>query len=119
VWAIRSRTGARAEATANLLAYWARRQAEGADTWPLTVIGFVAGKVPESALVDALAKAEPSLVPARTTTASYFAGIVALLDGDTRAATGNFSKAVSADAVTSLEYDSAVAALKTLQGGGR
>ena len=111
VWLVRSRIGARREATRELQDFVASKSSE---SWELSIASFLLGRRSESDLLK-LVPADPALLRAeRRTQLSFYVGARHLLDGDRAAAKRYFDLTIAGGRPSLTEFRSAAAELQDL-----
>jgi lipoprotein NlpI len=115
IWLVRTKSGERENATAELQAYLDNREPQKGREWPLKIGLFLAGRMTEDDLLKAADDANKRTDVNQHCEAFFYAGSKRLIDGDRIAARDYFKKCLATNVRDYTEFSSAEAELKFLE----
>ncbi len=113
IWIAHSRMGEADVANVELDVYLKKRQGPS-DDWPVTVAGFLLGRISEADLLTAAASSDTKKDSGQRCEAWYYIGVKHSLNSDTAAAAENFQKCIATGKKNYIEYQFAAAELKAM-----
>jgi lipoprotein NlpI len=97
-----------------LLSYLANRKPGDPPDWPLSILRYLVGQIPESELLASAKNPDPKTESEHLCEAYFYSGSRHLISGDNKMAIDFFKLCIATDRRDFCEYKSAAAELKAL-----
>jgi lipoprotein NlpI len=116
LWLVRARQGDREDGDVTLAAFFDSGDTRILGPWPVMIAEFLLGRITEEELLAVAEKSKYLKPGEQVCEASYYAGMVRLIDGDEPAAINHFRRVIDTEVRNYYEYYGAMAELRRLDG---